>query len=134
MKDFFDAMQAVGMTVMTMDEGDTEPRQIKAKQAPPSRVKRTHTPGPWFLDTCGDGSLLIQPREGFSICPVNPRAGFEHDIPNFQLMAAAPELLAACREAVAYLKETENAKNMKGPEYGIWHRLTAVIAKAEGGR
>ena len=60
-------------------------------------MENKFTPGPWFLDTLGDGSMLIQPREGFSICPVTPRDGFESDRANFQLMAAAPDLLHALR-------------------------------------
>lgn len=54
-----------------------------------------HTKGPWHLDTFDDGAMAIIPDVGFTICPLNPRIGFERDIPNFQLMAAAPELLDA---------------------------------------
>jgi hypothetical protein len=63
-----------------------------------------HTKGPWFLDTLSDGSMIIQPREGFSICPVHPRDGFEQDIPNFKLIAAAPELLEACKLLLTHLE------------------------------
>ena len=80
-----------------------------------------HTPGPWYLDECSDGSLLIQPREGFSICPVTPREGFESDMPNFRLMAAAPELLAVCKWLVDYAPTPADAA-----------RARAAIRKAEG--
>ena len=55
----------------------------------------THTPGPWFLDTASDGSMAIMPQCGFTITVIKPRPGFEQDLPNARLMAAAPELLAA---------------------------------------
>lgn len=121
MKDFMEAMDAVGISVMTMNEGDTEPQAAIRKAA-------THTPERWFLDTCGDGSMIIQPREGFSICAVKPRDGFDNDIPNFRLMAAAPELLNACKMALDYISEY-------CPEIGgtLTMTMTAAIAKAEGG-
>ena len=57
-------------------------------------MSAAHTPGPWSLTTFAGGSMAIQPRVGFMVAPVKPRAGFEQDIPNFTLMTAAPELLA----------------------------------------
>lgn len=61
-------------------------------------MSTTHTPGPWHLDTLSDGSMIIQPSQGFSICPVTPRQGFPNDIPNFKLMARAPEMLELIHE------------------------------------
>jgi hypothetical protein len=58
-------------------------------------MKTQHTPGPWFLDTASDGSMEIVPQIGYTITVITPRAGFERDIPNARLMAAAPELLYA---------------------------------------
>ncbi len=105
-----------------------------------------HTKGPWFLDTCGDGSLLIQPREGFSICPVTPREGFEQDIPNFRLMAAAPELLAACKKSADFAQKIMNVlvgyqtdnfnssvNSARGYAMSILDILWPAIAAAEGG-
>lgn len=51
---------------------------------------------------------------------------------NAALIAAAPEILSALKEAEAYFRELENTKNMIGPEYGIWHRIQARIELAEG--
>lgn len=94
-----------------------------------------HTPGPWFLDTCNDGSMLIQPREGFSICSVTPRDGFEQDVPNFTLMAAAPELFEALKMAVRYLEHPDVlavTNQMAMPGSVIVERTRAAIARAEG--
>jgi len=82
-----------------------------------------YTKGPWFLDTMKDGSMLIQPREGFSICPVKQRDGFEQDIYNFKLMAAAPELL----ETLKYVLGRLPAHDTKSIS-----QCNAAIAKAEG--
>jgi hypothetical protein len=48
-----------------------------------------------MLKTYEDGSQAIVPAEGFTICVVRAREGFEQDIPNAKLMAAAPEMLEA---------------------------------------
>jgi hypothetical protein len=45
--------------------------------------------------------MAICPQAGFTITPVKPRPGFDQDIPNFKLMATAPELLEALREIQA---------------------------------
>lgn len=89
-----------------------------------------HTPGPWSLDVMADGSMLIQPREGLCICPVMPRAGFDSDIPNFQLMAAAPDLLKCLEMAVEIIKN-EYPSDQWG-DYGV-REMTAAIIKATGG-
>lgn len=67
-----------------------------------------HTPGPWFLNTFNDGSMVIQPRQGFMVCPVKPRDGFTQDAPNFQLMATAPELLETLIAALPYVEMAEH--------------------------
>jgi len=94
----------------------------------------THTKGPWFLDTLSDGSMIIQPGEGFSICPVTPREGFENDVPNFRLMAAAPELLEALHEIRDTLEQFYNGGATPGQRrVALLDRARAAIAKAERG-
>ena len=83
-----------------------------------------HTPGPWtasderrgIFEIIHDGDLLAQ------VWGVRP-AG-DGDLPaeaNARLIAAAPELLEACQEALVW---ADNA--------GLKGRLAAAIAKAEG--
>lgn len=96
-----------------------------------------HTPGPWFLHTFDDGSMAIQPAVGFMVTPVKPRAGFEEDIPNFKLMAAAPDLLAALvglvenQEAGWRATGTMPDEHIKAMPY--LRAARAAIAKAKGG-
>ena len=93
-----------------------------------------HTPGPWTLEpSCirgGDRSRSLV------ICGpgrVSGRSPAEHgeDEANARLIAAAPELLQACREALAdlegYLAEWET-----DPALETVQELRAVIAKATG--
>ena len=72
-----------------------------------------HTTGPWHLDVASDGSMAIMPEVGFTICPLKPRAGFESDIPNFRLMAQAPNMLEATERKLARLREIEDRQAEK---------------------
>jgi hypothetical protein len=51
---------------------------------------------------------------------------------NAHLIAAAPELLAVCKEALEQIIRAEDYESDCMPDYSIVERLTAVIAKAEG--
>ncbi len=56
-----------------------------------------HTPGPWRIERYEDGSKAIAPSEGFVVCTmaVVPPERIEA---NARLIAAAPELLDACKK------------------------------------
>ncbi len=86
----------------------------------------THTPGPWELR----GSRLVTDSQGVLIAeniganyPGTPEA-------NARLIAAAPDLLAACKRMSEALRnaphETQNAYQ------GILTDIDNAIAKAEG--
>ncbi len=86
-----------------------------------------HTPGPWFCEN-GDNRWTIWDDEGMAcICDVH--AGIEPDPSeaNARLIAAAPDLLAAC-EALA--------RSFDAVTYAAWtpemHAAVAAIAKAKG--
>jgi hypothetical protein len=92
--------------------------------------KGKFTPGPWKADPYGLNVYAIGeqfPRVRPRICKII--YGGQDDA---ALIAAAPELLAACKEAAEYLASLPKTQNMIGPEYGIWHRITARINMAEG--
>ena len=81
-----------------------------------------HTPGPWVIDPCWD--ILGNTDDGNGmVCQITtdavPRDEAEA---NARLIAAAPELLEALREATSALK---------GNGYGV-EDLEAALAKAEG--
>ena len=93
-----------------------------------------HTPGPWSTEY--DGSIVMN-RQIVS-GPIAPEsADREEHAANAALIAAAPDLLAACKEAIA---ELTNARG----GYPSWNAtpgrvqcalnlLRAAIARAEGG-
>ena len=94
-----------------------------------------HTPGPWY---CIGGAVY---RENDATAPIaymcrDERASeagiypVERDC-NARLIAAAPELLAACREALIELKDA-----MPHDEWELAYRVKVIaraIIKAEGG-
>jgi len=97
-------------------------------------MNTTHTPGPWIV-------ARIIPQDGDFIRQVKAEDGpvcFVHDLSdcqqeakaNARLIAAAPDLLAACKRISKALRnaphETQNAYQ------GIWTDIDAAIAQAEG--
>lgn len=88
---------------------------------------RTHTPGPWKVKTPG---AAIFAKSGKMIATA--RTGLDNDRENAVLIAAAPDLLAALRQAV-----TDCPCSVRERECG--HRLgcrapqwECVIDRAEG--
>lgn len=64
-----------------------------------------HTPGPWIVDrhpfvSTQDGEIIAKVR-----APWNGEATEENEEANRRLIAAAPELLEACRMALTSLTE-----------------------------
>ena len=119
--------------------------------------KAKHTPGPWRADMLGNGlpwdhpsalpNVLITAKGG-NVASVsrsaNPRRamGAGPDAPdhddcreaveirdaNARLIAAAPDLLAACKAVQAVVLGNDKSKD----RYDLQEILAAVIAKAEG--
>ena len=74
----------------------------------------SHTPGPWV----NHGDFAVRDPQSYSVATLN-------HLRDGPLIAAAPELLEALREAVPFLvAEADHA--------GITGRCCAAIAKAEG--
>jgi hypothetical protein len=95
--------------------------------------KSKHTPGPWSIGQ--SGSKIVNPRSTFtaihsggaSVCLVvegNGRAG-----DNSRLIAAAPDLLAACKAMAAI---DIYGKAMPKGFMAALDQIEAAIAKAEG--
>ncbi len=96
----------------------------------------THTPGPW---SCDYGDLSVYCETGAEVCEVTPGNNDDGTAisvaemqDNTRLIAAAPELLSACRQAVSaitYLLSNDD----DDPGYAdTLNTLAAAIAKAEG--
>lgn len=91
-----------------------------------------HTPGPWkVIDRALNGGegVSIEAENGYTeVCKVNK--SYHSRTANARLIAAAPELLEALKEAENWLAEYED-----GPDSGLQGLLAqarAAIAKAEG--
>lgn len=94
----------------------------------------THTPGPWSVSN-GELLRVLAVGTNQSVCGVHrvgSRGGIANGDPlaNARLIAAAPDLLAALKDAPDFGGEPKTAF---GREYREWQeRARAAIAKAEG--
>lgn len=94
-----------------------------------------HTPGPWRTTTAYDDPAVID-YDGriiaMAVMDEDDPQELETIVANARLLAAAPELLAACREAVSaitYLLSNDD----DDPNYAdTLNTLAAAISKAEG--
>jgi hypothetical protein len=97
----------------------------------------THTPGPWRegpTEGIGQkGRLVVVDAAGHKIADceaekfpgsINFTRSLSEDAANVRLIRAAPELLAACKEAEHEINETDTPM--------LLARMRAAIAKAEG--
>ena len=104
-------------------------------------IKIKHTPGPWALEPKNDHINIFAKADGFPVAMVelsNPTVNdynrLEEDKANATLIAAAPDLLLAAKDAVLFLNGI--AESFKIPEEMkklAMKGLTDSIAKAEGG-
>ena len=96
-------------------------------------TKAGHTPGPWH--TRGAGTERAWVYAG-NVAIASARHASGHDCEaNARLIAAAPDLLEACIEALPYLETTaaELAENYDSDDSApLADRLRAAIAQAKG--
>ena len=85
-----------------------------------------HTPGPWQQGRYGPESFEVQ-GEHRTLAIVRPVFSDAVTLANARLIAAAPELLAACERALAFVESMPDNDNV-----GLADCLRAAIAKAEG--
>ena len=99
-------------------------------------MPRKHTPGPWRL--VGIRGVVMATNQNSPselICVADCRTvdvTTDEALANARLIAAAPDLLAACKVMVA-----KCAGHMPDPRYPAWHKdccevARAAITKAEG--
>lgn len=84
-----------------------------------------HTPAPWAVGTLGnDIGVLAASDEPFCRLFTSEET-YDEALANARLIAAAPDLLSALKEALYAVTEIDNAhKSLR--------RIRAAIAKAEG--
>ena len=102
-----------------------------------------HTPGPWtaHTDVVGTNPDILVDAIGHGIIADIGGGSIEERQANANLIAAAPELLAALKEYVATIPAFRSkpvgapgsaARNEQGALIALEDRAKAVIAKAEG--
>ena len=89
-----------------------------------------HTPGPWEAN----GVLVVASNDSFRTLfeckPLTMTLSVEECEANAHLIAAAPELLEACKEALNYVQGHNNDEQYYTPR--IERKLEQAIAKAQG--
>ncbi len=112
---------------------------MNTQSAPPK-----HTPGPWITSTGrvpGLGRAFGVLKEshkpgekGESICVVCKEDNTQpHDVANAMLIAAAPELLAACIDTVKLMDELIQDRDMSQLDANrLWEKARAAVTKALG--
>lgn len=85
-----------------------------------------HTPGPWKCE-----EHVIVDEDGQQVASVLPFYDEKEaeSLADARLIAAAPELLAACKTLADYVANLEGGN---GRDYGIVKVARAAIARAEG--
>lgn len=92
-----------------------------------------HTPGPWLVDATGDGINIVQPVSEDQIAEVFGEQFPDEVEANAQLIAAAPDLLAALYLALPYVEVQDGDEHYKpGAVANTIKTMQAAIAKAEG--
>lgn len=94
------------------------------------------TPGPWHVGDRGCDSVFL--ADGARLCTVMPRRDdpFRESIEDFanaRLIAAAPDLFAACKEALIFTPPSHDPKTCDCVACAVTNRLRAAVALAEGG-
>jgi len=92
----------------------------------------SHTPGPWILDNAkddyGDRTWEVSSQEGTYMAYGIPW----HRLDDARLVAAAPDLLAALRQAAHALNVAKRFTVGATNSYAIAADIDRAIAKAEG--
>jgi hypothetical protein len=81
-----------------------------------------HTPGPWTLDACEGGWMLLAEGRDITTEP------FDADDADAALIAAAPEML----RLLAVARDCLEVSNYEGEDDEVLAAIASVIAKAKG--
>jgi hypothetical protein len=104
---------------------------MKAERAAADKARSDHTPGPWEYESQDPHALgKITSDDGTLVAEVHGDWDDDHSTEaNARLIAAAPDLLAACKLAVERLEVC----SYQGDEDSFVEEIAAAIARAEGG-
>jgi hypothetical protein len=88
-----------------------------------------HTPGPWRI---GDAGVTVFGPPNGNPSPITIARIVHPEKANTRLIAAAPELLEACKAALDGLSNMTIEQYKRGDDRQLRNSLQAAIAKAEG--
>lgn len=89
----------------------------------------THTPGPWEYQHSINRIHIVSAGGLHTVATLEPLCDINQEVANAKLIAAAPDLLAACKAMVTAWDKYE-AYPVKGTADAI-AQVRAAIAKAE---
>jgi hypothetical protein len=90
----------------------------------------SHTPGPWLAKPKA-GEIILNASNCYAVQEVySPQGG--HNPADITLMAAAPDLLAACQSALDYFNETRSGREWRDNGGNEPDLLRSAVAKAKG--
>lgn len=93
----------------------------------------SHTPGPWIRSKYG--FQVLTGDERISICELNPNLPAITTISNSMLIAAAPDLLAACESWLCWFEQCAHLFDDLHVDEGaqmVIEQMKAAVAKAGG--
>jgi len=93
-----------------------------------TQIQEKHTPGPWKV---GGTRITVYTQDGLTIATAKRYDGLDAEA-NAQLIAAAPELLKACKSVIQWYEDSGNTDPAIG-SVELWSQCKKAIAKAEGG-
>ena len=96
-------------------------------------MNEKHTRGPWhFTDHMSHDKRLIYGPDGCLVADAGriPRRSSEEMTANALLIAAAPDMLAACSQALNALENVDSSVGLLGGEAAALRQLRAVLIKA----
>lgn len=102
-------------------------------------VKQAHTPGPLGFRKVSKAEALKFIPDDIELFRISTFAGGWHSLcyleKDASLIASAPELLEACKEALVLVKhecEAHNAGDLERGDFSLLEQLEDVIKRAEG--
>ena len=95
-------------------------------------TKQAYTPGPWIMESCNHGHLhtdcnVVLDAEGYNIANCYGK-------PNAALIAAAPMMLEALKEALTAFQLLGSGQRPSLSNAELVEIVGKAIAQAEGGR
>ena len=94
---------------------------------------KQYTPGPWNSERAyGERDTYISGSNTALVCKLIPQQLREETKANAALIAAAPELYEALKEAHEYIRRHSSTSVMYGGKPTILDRIDSALAAAEG--